>query len=239
VLSYLAPARAAQVLAALPDRLQAETVERLSVLGDTDPKSLQVLERELADWVERQRATRARITQRSGTVDAILAAADQQARDEILGNLLKHNRSLAQQFTAVSSRHNEQPTIIASGSGQKVSETPDSLASGLPSRAPQSRPQLPQIHIDDLARMDKASLAAVLRTMDPEILVLALAGASDALVERITEEMPRKVAKTFRRKLNCNGPMRLRDIEAAQQAVVAAAAEILHARRVQRNALAA
>src|SRR5204862_522520 len=35
VLSHLAPARAANVLADLPDKLQADTIERLSALGET------------------------------------------------------------------------------------------------------------------------------------------------------------------------------------------------------------
>ncbi|HJQ79122.1 MAG TPA: hypothetical protein VJ828_04160, partial [Lacipirellulaceae bacterium] len=49
VLSHLAPARAATALAALPEKLQADVIERLALHGETDPESVVVVERELAD----------------------------------------------------------------------------------------------------------------------------------------------------------------------------------------------
>ena len=229
VLSYLAPARAAQVLAALPEKLQTEAIERLAVLGDTDPNSLQVLERELADWVTRQQATRTRPTQRVDTVAAILAAADQSARREILANLVKHNQSLAQQLS---------PTLPAQKKETVALEAPPPNPP-LVRPAPIMAPALPQLHIDDLARFDQSALTAVLKRVDAEVLVLALVGASEALVERITEPMPSKVAKTFRQRLNHCGPTRLRDVEAAQQEVASVAAEVLYARRTARHAAVA
>ncbi len=228
VLSYLAPARAAQVLAALPEKLQSDAIERLSMLGDTDPSSLQVLERELADWVARQQATRVRPVQRTDTVAAILAAADPAARREILANLVKHNQSLARQVAPALSARTPEPVAI---------ETPPEPPVARP--APAATPRLPQIHFDDLARLDQSTLTAVLKSVDAEVLVLALVGASEPLVTRITAQMPGKIAKAFRRRLHDCGPTRLRDVEAAQHEVTTVAAQILHARRNSLHAVLA
>jgi flagellar motor switch protein FliG len=235
VLSYLAPSRAAQVLAALPEKLQADAVERLSMLGDTDPSTLEVLERELADWVARQQATRTRPTQRIDTVAAILAAADQSTRREILSNLVKHNRELAQQVAPLAPKREQKP--LAS---QRISN-PIPVP---PVIAPKStiinhQSPIPQFPFDDLVRFDPAALTAVLKSVDAELLCLALVGANEALVDRITAQMPAKVAKSFRQRLHACGPTRLRDVEAAQHEVAAVAARIFHARHTHRQVVRA
>jgi flagellar motor switch protein FliG len=70
-----------------------------------------------------------------------------------------------------------------------------------------------------------------LRTVEADVLVLALAGADDELVDRIAAQLPRKVAKTFRKRLLQLGPTRLRDVAAAQQDVAEVATKIVQARR--------
>ena len=97
VLSHFAPARAASVLAALPARLQAETIERLSQLGETDADSLQVIERELSAWLARQQPAKSHGKRRTDAIAAILAAADATTRGNILTNLAQHNRQLAEE----------------------------------------------------------------------------------------------------------------------------------------------
>ena len=232
VLSYLAPARAAQVLSALPEKIQAESIERLSILGDTDPNSLQVLERELADWVARQQATRIRPTERIDTVAAILAAADQNTRREILGNLVKHNHDLAERLAPPAPRPERKPQPpVPAPVPLEAAPQPSIINHQSPV------PALPTLHIDDLARFDRPALTAVLKAVDAEILVLALVGASEALVGRVTEQMPGKIAKAFRERLHDCGPTRLRDVEAAQREVATVAAQVLHDRLSARYAL--
>ncbi len=236
VLSYLAPGRAAQVLSALPEKLQADAIERLSLLGDTDPSSLQVLERELADWVARQQATRVRPTGRIDMVAAILASANESTRREILGNLVKHNRDLAQQLDASSTASPSANPNYRPRSWTPIAAPPQPSIINHQSTIP-APPPLPQLHIDDLARFDQPALTTVLKSVDADLLVLALVGASEALVGRITEQMPGKVAKAFRARLNHCGPTRLRDVEAAQQEVAHVAAQVLHDRLSTRHAL--
>ena len=98
VLSHLAPARAAKVLAELPDKLQADTIERLSALGETDPESVTMLERELAMWLSTRGEDRDTLARRRETMSNILAAADDSVRRSILSKLKTSNRALADQI---------------------------------------------------------------------------------------------------------------------------------------------
>ena len=98
VLSHLAAERAAAVLAALPEKLQAETIERLSALGDADPESVTVLERELAAWLAMRGDDRGALARRRETVTNILAAAEPKTRRSILHKLRMHNSVLADQI---------------------------------------------------------------------------------------------------------------------------------------------
>lgn len=77
---------------------------------------------------------------------------------------------------------------------------------------------------DELLQVDKRTLAAVVREVDANILVLALAGSRDELVRYICSQLPRRVARSLRRELRQLGPTRLSDVEAAQQAVSRVAA---------------
>jgi flagellar motor switch protein FliG len=66
---------------------------------------------------------------------------------------------------------------------------------------------------------------------DPNLLALALAGSKDDLVERICDQMPKHIAKVFRRELRRMSPTRLSDVEAAQRAIAALAARQIALRR--------
>jgi flagellar motor switch protein FliG len=243
VLSYLRPTRAAEVLAALPSRMQAETLERLSALGESDPDSLTVLERELATWLTSQQATQNRRTRRTDTVAAILAAAQQPARHGILDNLKQHNGRLAEEIARLlpqcPSKDNtghslspwEKAEVREVSGRQLLHPNPLPIGEGTAIQPAAALPAAPSLRFDDLARLGTEELSAVLQQVDANVLVLALAGSSDELVERVTGRMPRKVAKAFRRQLRQMGPTRLRDVEAAQAAVAAAATQSLHTRR--------
>src|SRR4029079_15565824 len=83
VLSHLAPQRAAAILVALPQNDQAETVERLSTLGDTDPECVSVWVRELEVWAANRHSSRDGSGRRRDTMAAILAAADAKSRGQL------------------------------------------------------------------------------------------------------------------------------------------------------------
>jgi flagellar motor switch protein FliG len=239
VLSYLSPPRAAAVLAALPPRQQADTLERVAMLGETDPESVKVVEQELAAWMSAQSSLR-RGARAGGAVRAILAAADAATRNEIVTNLKTHKQHLAAQFGApvaprnlatlgetVAERFRTQPKTQADALRQTLATANEPRQLQAPRQRSQvPRPAAPNVRFDfeDLIRLEPPALAAVMRDVDAKVLVLALAGSSDELVERVSREMPKRTAKAFRRQLRRLGPTRLSDVEAAQQTVARAAA---------------
>ena len=240
VLAHLAPARAAAVLAELPAKLQAETIERLSALGEADPESVTVLERELAAWLATRGEDRGTLARRRETVTNILAAADAKTRRGILSKLKLYNTSLAEQIApeeaafaataakpqAANSRYeSKQASETIAAIQRRLTRVSRSIPSPQPpAPSPQS---LPRIEFDQLIHLDTPSLNAVLREVDANVLALALAGSRDELVDRVCNQMPKRTARAFRRQLRRLGPTRLSDVATAQRAVADAAARYL------------
>jgi flagellar motor switch protein FliG len=253
VLSHLAPERAATVLAALPDRTQAETMERLSNLGDTDSEVVTVLEHELAAWLNKRGGDAAKRGRRRDAVASILAAADAKTRDSIVANLKTRNVALADEihnFGGEQARprrnalSDESRIVRSIAKRQQVnaqlrsllpsdkagSTTKEKSPPAAPSRQ-LSAPALPRIDFDHLIHLDTRMLARLLAVADPTVLALALAGSNDELVERVCDQMPKRVAKLFRRTLRRMGPTRLSDVEAAQRVIAEIAAQQIADRR--------
>jgi flagellar motor switch protein FliG len=231
VLSHLAPAHAAEVLAALPKKLQANAVERLAVLGETDSQSVAVLESELAALVAQRSGRRERGRSRD-TMSAILAAADAKTRSAILDNLKTHKIVLAHHTETTVSRK-DKTTVKASNLARTSPIRPRPLMEkhrNPLASAPSPQP-LPRIDFEHLIHLDDRTLAAVLHGVDSNALALALAGSSDELVDRISNQMPKRTARAFQRELRRLGPTRLSDVEAAQRLVAQVAAQQLARRR--------
>jgi flagellar motor switch protein FliG len=96
---------------------------------------------------------------------------------------------------------------------------------------PAARPALPRIEFDHLIHLDAHMLARLLAVADPHVLALALAGSNDELVDRVCDQMPKRLAKEFRRQLRRMGPTRLSDVEAAQRVIAEIAAQQIAQRR--------
>lgn len=237
VLAHLPPERAAAVLAAMPPKAQSATVERLSMLGETDPECVGVVERELAAWAAKRDGTRGADGRRHDTMAAILAAADAKSRNQILNSMKDHKAAVTGQFAAPG---REPRTIIHTRVARSQIKRPVARTSPAPEAPPASRTtapapapelQLPRIGFDDLTRLDARMLSAVLRQVDADLLALALAGSHEELVDRICDRMPKQTAREFRRQLRRLGPTRLSDVESAQRAVALVAARLLAERR--------
>jgi flagellar motor switch protein FliG len=235
VLSHLAPRRAAAVLAALPRKVQAETIERLSDLGETDPVCVGVLVRELEEWVAKRDGSRAGKGRRRDTMAAILAAADARSRGQILSSIKDHKAALASDF-APRQTERSRPTFEARSAQPQtklhsVNSEDDPVGRQTRMSAPRVESPLPRVDFDDLIHLDSRSLAAVLRQVNANVLALALAGSREDLVDRICEQMPKRTAREFRRELRRLGPTRLSDVESAQQVVAQIAARQIAERR--------
>ncbi len=79
---------------------------------------------------------------------------------------------------------------------------------------------------EDLHRVDGPGIQALLRGVEKDRLALALKGGSEALRELFLRNMTERAAKLLRDDIAALGPVRLRDVDEAQAAVVALAKDM-------------
>jgi flagellar motor switch protein FliG len=241
VLSHLEPSRAAAVLAELPQKRQADVLERLSTLGEADAETVRVLEHELAAWMKLRADCSGSRARCKDAVASILSAADTKTRERIVTNLKSQSAALAEQLlpkqtaqdTTASRRVAAEPRTAKPTPGPDTYQVVSQriLAPCPLPRALRPAPPLKSIAFDDLICLDNRALARLLQTADPNVLALALAGSREDLVDRICDQMPKRMAKTFRRELRKLGPTRLSDVEAAQRVVAELASRQMAERR--------
>lgn len=86
---------------------------------------------------------------------------------------------------------------------------------------------------DDLSRLDGAGVQALMRAVAKEQLVLALKGASDSLRDLFIKNMTERAAKMLREDLANLGPVKLRDVDEAQGAIVLLAKDLAAQGQIQ------
>ncbi|MBX5436047.1 MAG: flagellar motor switch protein FliG [Alicyclobacillaceae bacterium] len=74
---------------------------------------------------------------------------------------------------------------------------------------------------EDIVMLDNRSIQRVIREVDPKDLQLALKAASQEVQDLIFRNMSKRMAETFKEDMEYMGPVRLRDVEDAQQRIVA------------------
>ena len=79
---------------------------------------------------------------------------------------------------------------------------------------------------DDLGKLDPGGAQTLLRNVDKAKLPMALKGASEALRELFLGNMSERASKMLREDMAAMGPVRLRDVEEAQMAMVNMAKEL-------------
>ena len=79
---------------------------------------------------------------------------------------------------------------------------------------------------DDLVRLDSAGVQVLIRSVPKEQLVLALKGASESLRDLFLKNMSERAGKMFKEDLAGLGPVRLRDVDESQAAIVVMAKDL-------------
>ncbi|WP_369058630.1 flagellar motor switch protein FliG [Caulobacter sp. 73W] len=79
---------------------------------------------------------------------------------------------------------------------------------------------------EDLGKLDPGGVQTLLRAVDKDQLALALKGASDGLREMFFSNMSERAAKIMREDMETMGPVRLRDVDQAQVAMVQVAKDL-------------
>jgi flagellar motor switch protein FliG len=79
---------------------------------------------------------------------------------------------------------------------------------------------------EDLSKLDPGGVQTLLRTVEKDQLALALKGASDSLRDMFFSNMSERAAKIMREDMETMGPVRLREVEQAQMAMVQTAKDL-------------
>jgi len=79
---------------------------------------------------------------------------------------------------------------------------------------------------EDLQKLDPGGVQTLLRAVEKDQLALAMKGSSDTLRELFFSNMSERAAKILREDMESMGPVRLKDVDAAQAAMVAAAKDL-------------
>ncbi len=79
---------------------------------------------------------------------------------------------------------------------------------------------------EDLVRIDMAGIQTILRSVEKDKLAMALKGASDSIKDLFFKNMSERAGKMLREDMDAMGPVRLRDVDLAQSAVVQMAKEL-------------
>ncbi|WP_198373689.1 flagellar motor switch protein FliG [Roseomonas rosulenta] len=86
---------------------------------------------------------------------------------------------------------------------------------------------------DDLARMDGAGVQVLMRAVPKEQLTLALKGASETLRDLFIKNMSERAAKMLKEDLAALGPVKLREVDEAQAAIVLLAKDLAAQGQIQ------
>ena len=79
---------------------------------------------------------------------------------------------------------------------------------------------------EDFLSIDPKSIKEVLARVDKKVLTLALKGTSDALKNHFTSCMSQRGAEMLKEDMEAAGPVRIRDVEAAQKQIIAKVKEL-------------
>ncbi|MDY6821180.1 MAG: flagellar motor switch protein FliG [Deferribacterota bacterium] len=73
---------------------------------------------------------------------------------------------------------------------------------------------------DDIKKLDNSAIQEILKRVDRKVLTIALKGADEELSQRIFRNMSSRAVQILKEEMEYMGPVRLRDVEEAQQEVV-------------------
>jgi flagellar motor switch protein FliG len=205
VLAYLPPSRAAEALGALAEPVQVEVMRRLAVMEPTDAVVVREIEDALRRWIA-PAVESGKPSVGMTAAQRILTAASGATQRNVLAALVHRDAELARRLghrDAAPMKHVVEPSHRAVKGPSKVVIPPPGQFS-------------------DLERLSARQLAALWSGIDREIVVLALAAASPAFVDRVLHAVDDSLADAICQSLDELGPVSLSDLDVAQAEVVAA-----------------
>lgn len=219
VISHLPSQRSAAVLATLSGAEQAEVLRRLVELEAADPHALAEVESSLQARYSQQLPRERQRAAGLMAVEGIVRSADPQVQRDLLANLARYDRQLAERLT--SAPPEPAPAVPAKlDAGVQVDSTLTQAAQLVP--APIA-----------LEQLDSRSLRQTAEMIDREVLILALAGMSPRLADRVLEQLSAADRQQLRRAVESLGPTRLTDLEEARHRMELLAGQLAAANRYE------
>lgn len=180
LLSYLNPAKAAEVFALLGPDLREDVIERLGTIESTSLELVGKIVRSLGRHID----TKNRPSfHNSGGVRAVAS---------LLNNLEK---DLSKTLLA---RLEERNATLSAAIRKKL------------------------FSFEDLIRLAAADLQRVLREVDSNNLAISMKSASEPLREKIYSSLSKRAAEGLKEEIELLGPVRLKDVEVAQDVLIQA-----------------
>jgi flagellar motor switch protein FliG len=218
VLTHLPPPRAAAVVTNLPGDLQADVLMRVADIEEMHPEIVREVERGLEAALSRELSRTRRRGAGTQALQAILEAAGD-SKNRLTDHVVKRDPLLAARIKVE----------LPSPSREFVA--PASASTEMPAAriAPQRRTREAAAHMvefSQLGQLDDLGWARLLQAADTQLALLALAGATPELVERLLAQLPAPEARALERRIEAVGPVRLRDIEHAQQYLARIASQL-------------
>lgn len=180
VLSYLEPAKSAEVFPLLSPDLREEVLERLGTIESTSIDLVNKIARSLGKHFD----TKTRPTfHHSGGVRAVAGLLNSLEKDlskTLLGRLEERNAALSAAI----------------------------------------RKKL--FSFEDLNRLQSADLQRILREIDSGNLAIAMKSASEPLRNKVYAGLSKRAAEGLKEEIEMLGPVRLKDVEAAQDLIIQA-----------------
>jgi flagellar motor switch protein FliG len=146
-----------------------------------------------------------------GKVSPTIVQQIEQVVDQIAEQTLSQNLATAGGAQIVASILNLSPPAIAKTIMEQIEQTNAQLAQDI---------KRLMFIFEDLLMIDDRGIQRILREVDRRDLVLALRGADERLRAKIFKNMSERAAKVVKEELELMGPVKLKDVEAAQQRIV-------------------
>lgn len=145
----------------------------------------------------------------------ILEDVEKTLRTEFMTNLSRSNRQDSHEIMA---------DIFNSMDRANETRFMEQLENSLPDSAEKIRSLM--FTFDDLVNLDTTGIQTLIRATDKDKLPVALKGASDQIKDLFFSNMSERAAKIMKEDMSAMGPVRLKDVEDAQQYVVNVAKDL-------------
>ncbi len=180
ILSYLEPAKSAEVFPLLSPDLREEVLERLGTIESTSVELVNKIARSLGKHFDYK--TRPSFHQSGGVraVAGLLNSLEKDLSKTLLGRLEERNATLSAAI----------------------------------------RKKL--FSFEDLNRLQPADLQRILREVDSSNLAISMKSASESLRSKVFAGLSKRAAEGLKEEIELLGPVRLKDVEAAQDVIIQA-----------------